>query len=491
MKAFEIHDQVRLPFSKCAELVLSGLRFRLFRAAITVSIVALAVAFLMTILGDSLIGRNVVDSVVKQTEPRRQFVFWVDRLTSGMTDNELSGVLIRSKDAGERWNEMREWGGFSESEMEELSEVAVREKTYLYFFRNLSEGQLRPLVGRVRGRAIFRLLSSKDKFEAFVESTREAGVNFPGSREEFKEFLMDWNSTHELRVAIIEGHDKSVEELRNEIVERSIPAFLASLDDNKVTLLRKHGFHLEPDSVELLREQAQLTLDADKIRRALNNSSFKERLGKRYRIKDLNEVTSDDLFGYLQSVKEARWFAGAVEDAGMQLDIEGSRVLEVAGRMLKRSRVAEIEEGIEASSAEGTTLGFTNRVLWLIIVSMIVCVVGIANAMLMSVTERFTEIATMKCLGATDGFIMLNFLMESGLQGFFGGIFGAIIGLVLGIMRSSLGYGLMVFQNMPGLAILSGVGISIGAGVFISIVAAIYPAYVAARLAPLEAMRVE
>ena len=49
---------------------------------------------------------------------------------------------------------------------------------------------------------------------------------------------------------------------------------------------------------------------------------------------------------------------------------------------------------------EEETTGISMKDKWLIIMSLIVCVVGIANSMLMAVTERFQEIGTMKCLGA-------------------------------------------------------------------------------------------
>ena len=52
---------------------------------------------------------------------------------------------------------------------------------------------------------------------------------------------------------------------------------------------------------------------------------------------------------------------------------------------------------------ETTEKGISTKDIWLIVMSLIVCVVGIANSMLMAVTERFREIGTMKCLGALDG----------------------------------------------------------------------------------------
>ena len=63
-----------------------------------------------------------------------------------------------------------------------------------------------------------------------------------------------------------------------------------------------------------------------------------------------------------------------------------------------------IETGItEAGDASGEAAGRIeeerSKQTWLISLSLLVCVVGIANAMLMSVTERFREIGTMKCLG--------------------------------------------------------------------------------------------
>ena len=57
------------------------------------------------------------------------------------------------------------------------------------------------------------------------------------------------------------------------------------------------------------------------------------------------------------------------------------------------------------------------RTLWITVFSLLVTVIGIANALLMSVTERFREIGTMKCLGALSGFIRRLFVIESTIIG--------------------------------------------------------------------------
>ena len=57
------------------------------------------------------------------------------------------------------------------------------------------------------------------------------------------------------------------------------------------------------------------------------------------------------------------------------------------------------ESGEASSEAQARMLEEESKQTWLISLSLLVCVVGIANAMLMSVTERFREIGTMKGFG--------------------------------------------------------------------------------------------
>ena len=135
--------------------------------------------------------------------------------------------------------------------------------------------------------------------------------------------------------------------------------------------------------------------------------------------------------------------------------------------------------------------GISTKDKWLIIMSLIVCVVGITNSMLMSVTERYREIGTMKCLGALDHFVVILFLLESGFQGFAGALAGALIGLVASLLMGLANFGLDIFMDFPLLSVLLWIlGASV-LGMLLAVVGAAFPAWRAAKLPPAEAMRTE
>lgn len=130
------------------------------------------------------------------------------------------------------------------------------------------------------------------------------------------------------------------------------------------------------------------------------------------------------------------------------------------------------------------------RQIWITIVSMLVTVIGISNAMLMSVTERIREIGTMKCLGALSGFVVKLFLIESFLIGIFGAIVGTVLGFIVPFIAYMLNSGVkLVMESTPFLH-LTGLGAgSVAVGTVLAIVAAIYPAVVAAKMVPADALR--
>lgn len=130
------------------------------------------------------------------------------------------------------------------------------------------------------------------------------------------------------------------------------------------------------------------------------------------------------------------------------------------------------------------------RNIWIISISLLVTIIGISNALLMSVTERFREIGTMKCLGALSSFIRRIFFIESALTGLVGSIVGVLLGFLISYLIYSLtyGFGLVSASLSPG-TLLFYMVISLIGGVIMSIIAAIYPATFASRMVPATALR--
>jgi len=138
-----------------------------------------------------------------------------------------------------------------------------------------------------------------------------------------------------------------------------------------------------------------------------------------------------------------------------------------------------------------TTVGSSPKQRWLVILSLLVCVVGIVNAQLMAVTERFREIGTMKCLGALDRFILRLFILEAGMQGLAGAGMGALVGAVFSLVNGWLRFGPVALTAVSWADLARSVGIAMAVGCLLSLLGVLYPALVAARMQPVEAMRAE
>jgi ABC-type lipoprotein release transport system permease subunit len=140
---------------------------------------------------------------------------------------------------------------------------------------------------------------------------------------------------------------------------------------------------------------------------------------------------------------------------------------------------------------QGSSIGVDAYQYWLVAVALIVSVVGITNAMLISVYERYREIGTMKCIGALDQHILMLFLVEAIIQGAAGGIIGYVLGVVAAVLSSGFTTGFNIIFMVPVTELLVYlVGTTI-LSILLSIIASMYPAWRASKLPPVEALSYE
>ena len=117
-------------------------------------------------------------------------------------------------------------------------------------------------------------------------------------------------------------------------------------------------------------------------------------------------------------------------------------------------------------------------------ISLFVGSVGIANIMLVSVTERTRQIGVMKAVGARRRDIIQLFLVESVMLGTAGAILGVLAGLGFGYLAVTV-FGWQMAYPVNWILLAVGVGVGVG------VVSGLYPAWRAANVDPIESLRRE
>ncbi len=132
-----------------------------------------------------------------------------------------------------------------------------------------------------------------------------------------------------------------------------------------------------------------------------------------------------------------------------------------------------------------STMGVLTNLLGAVAaVSLLVGGIGIMNIMLVSVTERTREIGLRLAVGALEGEVLLQFLIEAVVLSALGGVIGVVIatGASYGLsIYMAVPYAFDVYINVLALVFSAGIGVLFG----------YFPARRAARMDPIEALRHE
>ena len=127
----------------------------------------------------------------------------------------------------------------------------------------------------------------------------------------------------------------------------------------------------------------------------------------------------------------------------------------------------------------------TNTMLiWIAGISLLVGGIGVMNIMLVSVTERTSEIGLKKAIGARKTMILGQFLTEAVVLTSLGGLIGVIVGIILAEIISKL-------NTTPVSISVPAAVLAVAFSMLIGIIFGLLPSYKAANLDPIEALRHE
>jgi putative ABC transport system permease protein len=137
----------------------------------------------------------------------------------------------------------------------------------------------------------------------------------------------------------------------------------------------------------------------------------------------------------------------------------------------------------------GETFASTTKIMTMLLgavaaVSLLVGGIGIMNIMLVSVTERTREIGLRLAIGAMEGEVLLQFLIEAVVLSALGGLIGIVL-------ATGASIGLARLMDVP---YVFNVGVNLLSFVFSAAIGVLFgyvPARRAARLDPIEALRHE
>jgi len=489
MSAIVVEEQPVLSLARTVQITANGIRYRLFRSMVTVVVVAVAVAFLMNILTESLLRKALGRNAGARVTELRQAAIWASNLTQPGTTEEILARLATSRPGGPAFREAARLGALDAKQLETLHAGARSAMTHLRFFARLDYGHRRALVRDARGTDIFDALQGEAALSRFKRRLRAfRSVRLPTAVADLERFLADWPRLEALVERVRRGRARAIKAVATALKGKRLMDALAEADGWFGEAVRRAGFEFDPATARSVAREARRMLDMRTVESTIGSQEMRRAIAGYLDLLP-DDVNIPTLWGLLRKRNGAEWFVARQKElAGPAASFAPQRLVELA-RVEAEVRALSRVERLGGYQPEG--FFGSERMGWLVFASMLVCVVGISNSMLMSVTERFREIATLKCLGALDGFIMGMFVLEALFLGAVGGAMGAALGAGLGTARMLAVVGSLAIRWFPFGQVLFAMLGSAVLGVVLAAVASVYPSLKAARLAPMEAMRIQ
>jgi len=136
----------------------------------------------------------------------------------------------------------------------------------------------------------------------------------------------------------------------------------------------------------------------------------------------------------------------------------------------------------QAQQLQNMSESTNSQLIWIASISLLVGGIGVMNIMLVSVTERTSEIGLKKAIGAKKRRILFQFLTEAAVLTSLGGVIGVVSGIGLAQLISTM-------VQIPVAIDVTAIAISVVFSMLIGVIFGLLPAVKAANLNPIEALR--
>ena len=136
----------------------------------------------------------------------------------------------------------------------------------------------------------------------------------------------------------------------------------------------------------------------------------------------------------------------------------------------------------QAQQLQSMSESTNSQLIWIASISLLVGGIGVMNIMLVSVTERTSEIGLKKAIGAKKRRILSQFLTEAAVLTSLGGIIGVVSGIGLAQLISTM-------MQIPVAIDVAAIGVSVVFSMLIGVIFGLLPAIKAANLNPIDALR--
>ena len=138
----------------------------------------------------------------------------------------------------------------------------------------------------------------------------------------------------------------------------------------------------------------------------------------------------------------------------------------------------------QAQQLQQMSQSTNTQLIWIASISLLVGGIGVMNIMLVSVTERTSEIGLKKAIGAKKRRILMQFLTEAAVLTSIGGLVGVVSGIAMAELISRM-------MQIPVSISVPAIAIAVVFSTLIGVVFGLLPATQAANLNPIEALRRE